>query len=44
MIGRLILGLLGLLFITFMTTVFGAGGFFFTLGLAAVIFWAVAGR
>ena len=44
MIGRLILGLVGLSFITFMSTVFGFGGFLFTLGLAAVIFWAVDGR
>ena len=37
---RLILGLAALIFITFMTAAFGFGGFFFTLGLFAVIFWA----
>jgi hypothetical protein len=37
---RLIIGLFALLFITAMTAVFGFGGFFFTLGLFAVVFWA----
>jgi hypothetical protein len=39
---RLVLGLLALFFITIMTAVFGVGGFFFTLGLYAVIFFAFA--
>jgi len=39
---NLIVGLFALLFITFMTAVFGIGGFFFTLGLFAVILWAFA--
>lgn len=37
---KLVIGLFGLLFITFMTAAFGIGGFFFTLGLGAVIVWA----
>lgn len=37
---KFILGLLALFFITFMTMVFGIGGFFFTLGLFAVIIFA----
>jgi hypothetical protein len=37
---KLVLGLVALFFITFMTMVFGIGGFFFTLGLGAVIVWA----
>jgi hypothetical protein len=37
---RLAIGLIGLLFITFMTVTFGIGGFFFTLGLVAVIIFA----
>lgn len=40
--GKLILGLVALFFITIMTAVFGIGGFFFTLGLYAVIFYAFA--
>ncbi len=40
---RLILGLAALLLLTFMTAVFGIGGFLFTAGLFAVIFWAFAG-
>jgi hypothetical protein len=39
---KLIIGLFALLFITFMSAVFGIGGFFFTLGLFAVVFWAFA--
>jgi hypothetical protein len=39
---RLVVGLVGLLFITIMTGAFGIGGFFFTLGLLAVILWAFA--
>ena len=39
---KLILGLAALFFITIMSAVFGIGGFFFTLGLFAVIFWAFA--
>ena len=39
---RLILGLAALLSITFMSMIFGIGGFFFTLGLLAVIFYAFA--
>ena len=39
---RLILGLVALLLITFMSMVFGIGGFFFTAGLFAVILWAFA--
>jgi len=39
---RLVLGLAALLFITVMSAVFGIGGFFFTLGLYAVIFFAFA--
>jgi hypothetical protein len=39
---RLILGLAALIFITIMTGAFGIGGFFFTLGLFAVILWAFA--
>ena len=34
--------LVGLLFITIMTGVFGIGGFFFTLGLFGVMVWAFA--
>lgn len=37
---RLVVGIIGLLLITAMTMCFGIGGFFFTLGLFAVIFWA----
>lgn len=37
---KLVLGLFALLFITAMTGIFGIGGFFFTLGLGAVIVWA----
>lgn len=37
---RLVLGLLALFFITIMTAVFGIGGFLFTAGLYAVIFFA----
>jgi len=37
---RLVLGLAALLLITFMSAAFGIGGFFFTLGLYAVIFFA----
>ena len=37
---KLIIGLVALIFITFMTMVFGMGGFFFTLGLFGVIVWA----
>ena len=44
MIGRLVLGLSGLLFLTFMTLLGGVGGFLFTIGLYAVIAWAVAAR
>ena len=40
--GKLILGLAALFFITIMTAAFGFGGFFFTLGLFAVIVWAFA--
>ena len=39
---KLIVGLVALLFITFMSAVFGIGGFFFTVGLYAVIFFAFA--
>jgi hypothetical protein len=39
---KLVVGLAALFFITIMTAVFGIGGFFFTLGLYAVIFWAFA--
>ncbi len=39
---RLVVGLIALLFITFMTAVFGIGGFFFTVGLYAVIFFSFA--
>jgi hypothetical protein len=39
---RLILGLVALLFTTIMSAVFGIGGFLFTLGLFAVIVWALA--
>lgn len=41
-LGKLILGLAALFFVTIMTSVFGIGGFFFTLGLFAVIVWAFA--
>lgn len=37
---KLVVGLFALILITFMTMVFGIGGFFFTLGLGAVIVWA----
>lgn len=37
---KLILGLLALFFITFMTMVFGIGGFLFTVGLGVVIVFA----
>jgi len=37
---RLVLGLLALFLITIMTAIFGIGGFLFTLGLFAVIFFA----
>ena len=40
---RLVLGLLALGFITFMTMTFGVGGFFFTIGLFAVIQFAFKG-
>lgn len=40
---RLIGGLVALLLVTFMTAVFGMGGFFFVLGLFAVLFFAFAG-
>ena len=40
---RLVLGLVALLLITGMSGVFGIGGFLFTLGLFAVIFFAFAG-
>jgi len=40
---RLVLGLAALLLITVMSGVFGVGGFLFTLGLFAVIFFAFAG-
>ena len=39
---RLVLGLVALLLITVMTAVFGIGGFFFTLGLYAVLLFAFA--
>lgn len=39
---RLVGGLAALLFITIMTGAFGIGGFLFTLGLYAVIFYAFA--
>ena len=39
---KLIVGLIALIFITIMTGAFGIGGFFFTLGLFAVIVWAFA--
>ncbi len=39
---KLIIGLAALIFITFMTMAFGMGGFFFTLGLFAVVVWAFA--
>jgi hypothetical protein len=38
---KLILGLIALFLITIMTAVFGIGGFFFTLGLFAVIAYAL---
>jgi hypothetical protein len=40
--GRLIVGVLGLFAITFMTIMFGSGGFLFTIGLFAVIAWALS--
>ncbi len=40
---RLVLGLLALVFITITTAVFGIGGFFFTTGLYAVLFFAFKG-
>jgi len=40
----LVVGLIALCLITFMTLLFGIGGFLFTLGLFAVIAWALAGR
>ena len=40
---RLVGGLAALLLITFMSMVFGIGGFLFTVGLFAVIFWAFSG-
>ena len=39
---RLLVGLLALFFITIMSGIFGIGGFFFTIGLYAVIFFAFA--
>ena len=39
---RFVIGLAALLLITFMSMVFGIGGFLFTLGFYAVIFFAVA--
>ena len=39
---RLAVGLFALLFITMMSGAFGMGGFFFTIGLYAVIFFAFA--
>ena len=41
---KLVLGLVALLLITFMSAVFGIGGFLFTLGLFAVIFFAFMGN
>ena len=40
---RLLLALVALLLITIMSAVFGVGGFLFTLGLFAVIWFAFAG-
>lgn len=40
---RLILGLVALFLLTFMTIAFGIGGFFFTVGLFVVIFFAFTG-
>jgi hypothetical protein len=40
---RLILGLVALFLLTIMTAVFGIGGFFFTVGFFAVLFYAFAG-
>ena len=40
---RLILGLVALLLITFMSAVFGIGGFLFTIGFFAVVWWAFVG-
>jgi len=42
-IKRLVIGLIGLFAITFMTMVFGVGGFLFTAGLFLVILFAFAG-
>jgi len=39
---KLVVGLLALFFITIMSAVFGIGGFLFTVGLYAVIFYAFA--
>jgi hypothetical protein len=37
---KFIIGLIGLLLITFMTMAFGVGGFFFTLALFGIGVWA----
>jgi len=37
---KLVIGIVALLGITFMTFVFGIGGFWFTIGLYVVICWA----
>jgi hypothetical protein len=44
MIGRLIVGIGGLLIVTFMTMIFGVGGFLFTAALFGIIVWAVQAR
>jgi hypothetical protein len=40
---RLVLGLAALLLLTIASLIFGVGGFLFTLGLFAVIWFAFAG-
>jgi hypothetical protein len=39
---RLVIGLAALFFITIMSAIFGVGGFLFTVGLYAVIYFAFA--
>ena len=41
---KFILGVIGLLFVTASTAVFGIGGFFFSIALIGIGFWAFGGK